>query len=122
MKVSEFAGVLRKIIREEVTLAVRAELQTLNSNKTTQAQPAKQKLATAPRTRTTPLVSLDEDFRSVGLAPIETGNSMLNQLLTETAHNMANPSTVDPDLPSADTNMFVKDYSAVLKRSEELRG
>jgi hypothetical protein len=123
MKTIDFLRVLKKMIREEVQQAVRTELRvltegkTITSNKTSINKPTN-------RTRTTPLVTLEEDFTPVGMSNLtSTGNNMLDSLLNETAHTMQNPSEIDPELPytSDDTSVFVKDYSAVLKRSQEIR-
>ncbi len=121
MKLSQFKSMLRELIREEVQTAVRTEMKKLNEGRV----PAKASQATSrpplyPQQRTTPLVTLDEPFTNVGGA--------LGDLLNETAMNMqgfgeeafeeANPDFVGVN--GASTNAFVKDYSALLKRSEEL--
>jgi hypothetical protein len=120
MKLSQFKSMLRELIREEVQQAVRTEIKKLNEVR----QPAKttqgKSRPSFPQQRTTPLVTLDEPFTSVG--------GPLGDLLNETAISMggfgeeeieqANPDFAG--LSSASTNAFVKDYSALLKRSEEL--
>jgi hypothetical protein len=120
MKLNQFKSMLRELIREEVQLAVRSEFKKLNENR----QPARANQATPrpsfPQQRTTPLVTLDEPFTNVGGA--------LGDLLNETAMNMQafgeeTFEAPNPDfagLSGASTNVFVKDYSAILKRSEEL--
>lgn len=120
MKLSQFKSMLRELIREEVQQAVRTEIKKLNEGrqltKPSQAKPR----PTIPQQRTTPLVTLDEPFSTVG--------GPLGNLLNETAQNMAGfgDETIEqanPDFPTisgASTNMFIKDYSSILKRSEEL--
>lgn len=121
MKLSQFKSMLRELIREEVQLAVRTEIKKLNEGK----MPAKPSQGTPrpplyPQQRTTPLVTLDEPFTTVG--------GVLGDLLNETAQNMAGfgeeaVEQANPDFPTltgASTNAFVKDYSSILKRSEEL--
>ncbi len=120
MKTSEFLSAIRKIIREEVQLAVRKEMQVLREGVKPKAPT---NTATKKPVRTTPLVTLEEDFKPVGMQQISTGNGVLDSLLNETAHSLNNPDEFDPELPytSQQTNMFVKDYSSILKRAEELR-
>ena len=113
MKATQFVELMRKMIREEVTKVVRTEMGSLiaESKQTT-------KTAVVPKPlpkRTTPLIHFDE-------------GDMLGSLLNETAVSMTNPagfgeSEVDPEFGAsgADTQMFVKDYSAILKRSHELK-
>ena len=121
MKLSQFKSMLRELIREEVQLAVRTEIKKLNEGK----MPTKSSQGTPrpplyPQQRTTPLVTLDEPFTTVG--------GVLGDLLNETAQNMAGfgeevVEQANPDFPTltgASTNAFVKDYSSILKRSEEL--
>ena len=112
MKATQFVELMRKMIREEVTKVVRTEMGSLI------AESKQVKTAAAPRPlpkRTTPLVHFDE-------------GEMLGSLLNETAVSMDNPAgfgenDVDPEFGAsgADTQMFVKDYSAILKRSQELK-
>ena len=121
MKLSQFKTMLRELIREEVQLAVRTEVKKLTEGKQ-YASPSKAiQRPSVPQQRTTPLVTLDEPFTTVG--------GPLGDLLNETAVNMAGfgeeelVEQANPDfvgVSGASTNMFVKDYSAVLKRSEEL--
>ena len=111
MKASQFVELLRKMIREEVTKVVRNEMSSLI------AESKQGQKAAAPRPlpkRTTPLVQFD-------------GGDIMGSLLNETAQSMANPMAfgeeeVDPEFgaSSADTHMFVKDYSSILKRSNEI--
>ena len=113
MKLSQFKSMLRELIREEVTYAVKKELKTL-----TESKAPKQKTnapAYVPQ-RSTPLVTLDEPFTNVG--------GPLGDLLNETAQNMAGFGSeaveqANPDFPggSSGTDMFVKDYSQILKKS-----
>lgn len=113
---------LRELIREEVQHAVRKELKVLTEQKSTTRQQVPPK-ATKPSympQRTTPLVTLDEPF---GMS----SNNPLGSLLQETANSMAGfgeeMEEANPDFPmgSAGTEMFIKDYSEVLKKSEQLR-
>jgi len=111
---------LRELIREEVQTAVRTEVKKLTEGKQYASPSRATTRPTFPQQRTTPLVTLDEPFTTVG--------GPLGDLLNETAMNMtgfgeeateqANPDFIG--LNGASTNMFVKDYSAVLKKSEEL--
>lgn len=119
MKLSAFKSMLRELIREEVQAAVRKELKVLTEQKVTPKQ--KQTVATS-RTpqRTAPLVTLDEPFGMVGSNPIA-------NLLQETAASMQGfgeeVEEMNPDFPmgSAGTEMFIKDYSEVLKKSQGAR-
>jgi hypothetical protein len=107
---------LRELIREEVSYAVKKELKTLTEAKAPKQAATKAAPAYVPQ-RTTPLVTLDEPFTNVG--------GPLGDLLNETAQSMAgfgeeSVEQANPDFasvsPSA-TNMLVKDYSAILKKS-----
>ncbi|CAB4143480.1 hypothetical protein UFOVP450_149 [uncultured Caudovirales phage] len=117
MKLSQFKSMLRELIREEVQTAVRTEIKKLNESKQSTPKPDK---ALQVNRRTTPLVTLDEPFTTVG--------GPLGDLLNETAQSMAgfgdeSEEQINPDFPtigSSATDMFVRDYSSVLKRSEEL--
>ena len=117
MKLSQFKNMLRELIREEVRSAVKQELRVLTEQK---IQPKKQQptRVSTPQ-RTTPLVVLDEPFQSVG-GPI-------GDLLQETAASMQgfgeDVEGANPDFPmgSAGTDIFIKDYSEVLKKSQGVR-
>lgn len=117
MKLSQFKSMLRELIREEVQVAVRTEIKKLNESKQSTPKPNQ---ALQINKRTTPLVTLDEPFTTVG--------GPLGDLLNETAQSMAGfgeePVTqANPDFPTigtSATDMFVKDYSSILKKSEEL--
>ena len=117
MKLSQFKSMLRELIREEVQTAVRAEIKKLNESKQSTPKPNQ---ALQVNRRTTPLVTLDEPFTTVG--------GPLGDLLNETAQSMGgfddeSMEQVNPDFPSigsSATDMFVKDYSSILKRSEEI--
>ena len=117
MKLSQFKSMLRELIREEVQVAVRTEIKKLNESKQSTAKPNQ---SLQVNRRTTPLVTLDEPFTTVG--------GPLGDLLNETAKSMAgfdeeSTEQMNPDFPTmgaSATDMFVKDYSSVLKRSEEL--
>ena len=124
MKLSQFKSMLRELIREEVQLAVRSEIKKLNESKQPSTRPNQSSQKPNPalqvNRRTTPLVTLDEPFTTVG--------GPLGDLLNETAQSMAGfgdevVEQANPDFPtigSSATDMFVKDYSSILKRSEEL--
>tara|TARA_R110000868_G_scaffold329260_1_gene590125 strand:- start:99 stop:449 length:351 start_codon:yes stop_codon:yes gene_type:complete len=108
---------LRELIREEVQMAVRTEIKKLNEVKQPTPKPNQ---ALQINKRTTPLVTLDEPFTNIG--------GTLGSLLNETAQSMAGfgeepVEQANPDFPtigSSATDMFVKDYSSILKKSEEL--
>lgn len=120
MKLNQFKSMLRELIREEVQLAVRSEFKKLNEGKMPARPSQGIPRPSIPQQRTTPLVTLDEPFTNIGGA--------LGDLLNETAVNMqgfgeetyeeSNPDFMG--VTGASTNAFVKDYSALLKRSEEL--
>lgn len=119
MKLSAFKSMLRELIREEVQSAVRKELKSLTEQKATPKQ--KQTVAPPrPLQRTTPLVTLDEPFGMASTNPIA-------NLLQETAANMQGfgeeMEGANPDFPmgSAGTEVFIKDYSEVLKKSQGAR-
>lgn len=116
MKLSQFKSMLRELIREEVRSVVKQELRMLTEQK---MQPKQKQVVNRPQ-RTTPLVTLDEPF---GVP----SNSPFGQLLQETAVNMAGfgeeAEQANPDFPmgGAGTEMFIKDYSEVLKKSQGIR-
>jgi hypothetical protein len=120
MKLKEFSEMLRKIVREEVQLAVRKEIKTLTESTKPTLSKGKSTSPTHKPQRTSPIVTLDSPFGMDASNPI-------GALLQETANAMAGHtehlSEANPDFPlgNAGTDMFVKDYSAVLKRSEEIR-
>lgn len=117
MKLSAFKTMLRELIREEVQRAVRSELKTLTEQKGTTKVKTSPKPNYVPQ-RTTPLVTLE--------APLGmSSDSPFGQLLQETANNMAGfgeefVEQANPDFPmgSSGTDMFIKDYSEVLKKSQ----
>jgi hypothetical protein len=119
MKLSAFKSMLRELIREEVQYAVRKELKVITEQKKpTVKQSSKQSNAFVSQ-RTSPLVTLDEPFQSIG-GPI-------GDLLQETANSMAGfgneMEEANPDFPmgSSGTEAFVKDYSEILKKSQGVR-
>lgn len=120
MKLSQFKSMLRELIREEVQAAVRTEIKKLNEVKSSTRSTPKPNPSLQIERRTTPLVTLDEPFANIG--------GPLGDLLSETAQSMAGfgdevAEQANPDFPTisgASTNAFVKDYSSILKRSEEL--
>jgi hypothetical protein len=115
MKAKQFIQILRQMIREEVTIAVRTEMKILSENKVSQkpVQQTQQRPAYQPPKRTTPLVTFDD-------------GDIIGSLLNETAANMGNglpdsAETPNPDfatVSSNDTYQFVRDYSEVLKKSQ----
>ena len=121
MKLSQFKTMLRELIREEVQLAVRKELKTITEQKVVAKQKPASRPSYTPPTRTTPLVTLD--------APLGmSADSPLGSILQETANNMAgfgdeSYEEANPDFPmgSSGTDMFIKDYSEVLKKSQAIR-
>ena len=124
MKLSQFKSMLRELIREEVQLAVRSEIKKLNESKQhtprPNQSPSKPDKSLQVNKRTTPLVTLDEPFTNMG--------GTLGALLNETAQSMTgfgeeSVEQANPDFPtigSSATDVFVKDYSSILKKSEEL--
>jgi hypothetical protein len=120
MKLSAFKSMLRELIREEVQYAVKKELKVLTEQKTAPKQSQQKTKPSYVAQRTTPLVTLDEPFSMSGANPI-------SALLQETANNMAGfdqeTDQANPDFPmgSAGTDMFIKDYSEVLKKSQGIR-
>ena len=105
---------LRELIREEVQAAVRTEIKKLNEGKQSMPKPNQ---ALQVNKRTTPLVTLDEPFTTVG--------GPLGDLLNETAQSMAGfgeevVEQANPDfggINSNSTNFLVKDYSTILQKS-----
>ena len=81
MKLSQFKSMLRELIREEVQTAVRTEIKKLNEGKQFKQPSEKPNQALQVNKRTTPLVTLDEPFTTVG--------GPLGDLLNETAQSMA---------------------------------
>ncbi len=117
MKLSQFKSMLRELIREEVQTAVRTEIKKLNEGKQFKQPSEKPNQALQVNKRTTPLVTLDEPFTTVG--------GPLGDLLNETAQSMAGfgeevEEQANPDfggIGSNSTNFLVKDYSTILKKS-----
>lgn len=115
MKASQFISTLRKIIREEVNIAVKQQL--------------KEHFGQSSKNNTTKTSN-----------KYNTGNSMLDELLSETVlskdfvgesemGNMFNVSATDitdtgqgyqSNLHGDPTSKFVKDYSAVLKKADQI--
>lgn len=115
MKAKQFLQILRQLIREEVSIAVRTEMKVLTENQKPKA-PVKQtpqRPAYQPPKRTTPLVHFDD-------------SDLIGSLLNETANTMAMEGPESAEVPnpdfatvsSNDTYQFVKDYSEVLKKSQ----
>lgn len=116
MKAKQFLQLLRQMIREEVTVAVRTEMRVLNESMSKQkpaTQQKQQRPAYQPPKRTTPLVQFDD-------------SDLIGSLLNETANTMAMEGPESMDVPnpdfatvsSNDTYQFVRDYSEVLKKSQ----
>lgn len=121
MKLSAFKSMLRELIREEVQQAVRKELKVLTEQKKPTSKEASKQIKQYTPQRTAPLVTLDEPFRTNVGGP-------LGDLLQETANNMAgfeesSFEEANPDFPmgSTGTDVFIKDYSEVLKKSQGIR-
>ena len=120
MKLSAFKSMLRELIREEVQSAVRKELKVITEQrKPATSQAPKQTKPYVPQ-RTTPLVTLDEPFRTSIGGP-------LGDLLQETANSMVGfgdeGEESNPDFPmgSTGTDVFIRDYSEVLKKSQGIK-
>jgi len=118
MKLREFKSMLRELISEEVTKAVKRELKTLTEQKD---QPTRKQVSRKPVYNTEPLVKLDSPLGMMS-------NNPLASLLQETAANMdgfgdQELEQANPDFPAgaAGTEMFIKDYSEVLKKSQGIR-
>ena len=114
MKAKQFIQLLRQIIREEVSVAVRTEMRVLTENqKPNKPVQQPQRPAYQPPKRTTPLVHFDD-------------SDLLGSLLNETANTMAMEGPESMDVPnpdfatvsSNDTYQYVRDYSEVLKKSQ----
>ena len=131
MKTKEFVQVLRKLIREEVQVAVRAELKSfLTENK----QQVKQQPASKPtQTRfNTGNMTLDE-ILSETIVPRGFGGES-GPMVTDyedfgfTTNNINTNTSIagDDALPNFGygdpTMQFVKDYSAVLKKADQISG
>lgn len=114
MKAKQFIQLLRQVIREEVSIAVRTEMRVLTENKKqSKPTPQPQRPAYQPPKRTTPLVQFDD-------------SDLIGSLLNETANTMAMEGPESMEVPnpdfatvsSNDTYQFVRDYSEVLKKSQ----
>lgn len=147
MKLSDFAKVLRQIIREEVKAVVKEELQPIkkllkeeklsNIKKPTQPLPTQR-----PVRRSSPTVSFDgplgnllnetarsmmtshDEWEDINNGPFNSGDAMN---FGATSLMSAINDSVDEDLPSTNTfndptRMFVKDYSAVMKAADAHAG
>ena len=143
MKASQFASVIKKLIHEEVKLAVREELRPIKAMLAEIKKPAKQapmQGAPIPK-RTTPVVTFDGP---IGQILNETAQSMNNQheewpdvnngaFTADQASSFGGTSLMSmmesspEDLPvsnygSDPTLAFVKDYSAVMKAADQFVG
>lgn len=146
MKVSQFAKVLRQLIREEVKAVVKEELKPIKSVLLEKRKPTTP-TAAAPvrpvRKATTPPVNFDGPLGSL---LNETAQSMLNESYTEEWPDMNNGTFTSEDAPnfggaslmnalnddfeeapvnyggSDPTRMFIKDYSAVMKAADAHAG
>ncbi len=140
MKASQFASILRKLIHEEVRLAVKEELKPIKAMLAEGRKPVKQSTPQRPSTpkRSNPLVSFDGPISQI---LNETAQSMINQqeewpdmnngtFTAEHAQNFGGSSLMSmldstpEDLPAmgygADpTAAFIKDYSAVMKAADQ---
>lgn len=136
MNTKEFIQSLRKLIREEVRSAVRDELHSV-LNESTKPKEVKKQIVSTPK--------------QVNKLSFNTGNSILDEVLAETVvprgfggesgpmvsdyDNIGYSSNADTGLSSMmsddelpqtsmyndPTMAFVKDYSAVLKKAEQIR-
>ena len=121
MKAQEFVKLLRKVIREEVTAVVGEELRrVLNEEISSPKQPireqAKPKQKTIQRMqyqRDYPLVSMEDIFADTRANMAGFGSEEAGPIVEE---------TYNPELPvsSAQTMTLIKDYSALLKRADEI--
>lgn len=129
MKAQEFVKLLRKVIREEVTAVVGQELRRVLNEEiatTNTKQPVREQ--TKPRQKTLkqiqyqrehPIVTMDDIFADT--------KARMNELdsdsnLVEGYESNNYEEEYNPELPvsSAQTMTLVRDYSALLKRADEL--
>jgi len=121
MKAQEFVKLLRKVIREEVRSVVGDELRrVLNEEIATskpvvseQAKPKQKTMQRMQYQREYPLVSMEDIFADTRANMAGFGEDQAGPLLEE---------VYNPELPvsSVQTATLIKDYSALLKRADEL--
>lgn len=121
MKAQEFVKLLRKVIREEVTAVVGEELRrVLNEEVSTskpvvreQAKPKQKTMQRMQYQREYPLVTMDDIFADTRANMAGFGTEESGPLHEE---------TYNPELPvsNAQTMTLIKDYSALLKRADEI--
>lgn len=121
MKAQEFVKLLRKVIREEVRSVVGDELRrVLNEEIATskpqvreQSKPKQRTMQRMEYQRDYPLVSMDDIFADTRANMAGFGSEEAGPIVEE---------TYNPELPvsSAQTMTLIKDYSALLKRADEI--
>jgi hypothetical protein len=121
MKAQEFVKLLRKVIREEVRSVVGDELRrVLNEEITTtkpsipeQTKPKQKTMQRMQYQREYPLVSMEDIFADTRANMAGFGEDQVGPIMEE---------TFNPELPvsSAQTATLIKDYSALLKRADEI--
>lgn len=109
MKLEKFESIIRKVVREEIDMAMGKVIKEIKSNNS-------------------PLIEERSHVNGKGEAPIVnspvTGNKSIDQLLRETAASFGNPSVLgENEIPSTfstndPTQAFIKDYSAVMDKIE----
>jgi hypothetical protein len=145
MKASEFASILRQVIREEVKMAIKEELKPIKALLAEQKKPIQKTAPTqlpkpAPR-RSAPIVSFDgplgsilnETAQTMYREPAEDWPDMNGGAFTaDDAHSFGAASLSsmlgqEDALPATSygsdpTMAFMKDYSAVLKAADQHAG
>ena len=144
MKAKTFENLIRKIVREEIDYALRREIKSLKEDLRDELKPTitehTERLVEVPKV---PQSSLKEKI--MGKKPIKkqqfVGDSMLNDLLNETAAGDTNLNsgnspvslsqpfaTGDPlpmdtaGMPKSIANALTKDYSGLMKAIDKKRG
>jgi len=144
MKAKTFENLIRKVVREEIDYALRREIKSLKEDLRDELKPTitehTERLVEVPKV---PQSSLKEKI--MGKKPIKkqqfVGDSMLNDLLNETAAGDTNLNsgnspvslsqpfaTGDPlpmdtaGMPKSIANALTKDYSGLMKAIDKKRG
>lgn len=121
MKAQEFVKLLRKVIREEIRSVVGDELRKVLNEEIATTKPAVRE-QTKPKQKTIqrmqyqrdyPLVSMEDIFADTRANMAGFGSEEAGPIVEE---------TYNPELPvsSAQTMTLIKDYSALLKRADEI--